>query len=346
MTKAFILFSKNNKLQLPKSFNLISNDILIELNNERLNRLFFTKNKKIDKEENYFVYNYTYEIDHYITCLENDNYYSDCSEEIHKFLLDNPEVIGSSSCKQNLIINKLLFEDKKDINNIKKIERLIGENGWNSLKQYFDFLSSIDIKYVSLRKNEFLPMKFVENDKDIDVLCENKNEFALISNAIKRSMGISGYKIKVNNEWICLDIRYQGDFYFDPAWEKEILEKRNLNENNIYVIDEENQVFTILFHVLTQKEIISDYYINYLKKYYTNLELDNLLKNLEYFMKKKNYYFYRPLDRSVIQNKKNIKYIKKHIINIPIRRKIIHRLFSKFPHTLIPNRVKIYLFND
>lgn len=346
MIKNFILFSKKNNLELPKSFKLISNDIIIELNNDRLNRLFFNENKIIDKIENYFIYNYMYEFDTCISCLENCNYYSDCIEEIHNFLSENPEVIGSSSCKQNLIISKLLFEDKKDINNIKRIEQLIGENGWNSLKQYFDFLVLTDVKYVSLRKNEFLPKKFIEDDKDIDVLCENKKEFALISNAIKRSMGISGYKIKVANEWICLDIRYQGDFYFDPAWEKDIIEKRVLNQNNIYVIDEENQIFTILFHVLTQKAVISDYYINYLKKYYNNLALDHLLKNLEYFMKKKNYYFYKPLDKSVIQNKANIKYIKKHIINIPIRREIIQTLFSKFPHRLIPNKLKIYLFND
>lgn len=230
--------------------------------------------------------------------------------------LDN--IIEELGCIANDIINKnkaieALFDFSK-VSSEKLITALVGTNGWKNLEEYFAALKNAQIEYLVLRKYEELPIGFIENDKDLDVLCFNHDEFVAFSCAKKRSIGISGYKILVDNEWIALDVRFVGDCYFDVCWARDMLVKRTLYKNLVYIMDTENYLFSVLYHTLTQKKYISDYYYKFILEQKKELgysdsggKLDyNLINDLKEYMYNNRYEYVKPLDNSVVQNQKNI----------------------------------------
>lgn len=235
--------------------------------------------------------------------------------------------LGSIDIHVNTVIG-FLFSDKDSYQNA-VITELKGSNGWPSLKEFFEAINAAQISYVVLRKYEELPVSFIDGDKDLDVLCFDHDEFVAISNAKKRSIGISGYKLLVGNEWIPLDVRFVGDCYYDSSWERDILNKRILYNGCVFVMDPINYLYSILYHVLTQKYDISDYYnkliLCLLNKIYNikaqSIGEKELLDYLMNFMYKNRYRHLKPLDYSVVQNINNIKVIRSRQF-YPTKRKI------------------------
>lgn len=253
------------------------------------------------------------------TRIEFENIYTDCDELFHNFLRDNPTCIGCSSQFVNNILIKLLniellVEQKIDYQGDIVINQLEGDNGWRNLSHYFEMLKESNIKYVILRKFDLFPDDFIDNDHDIDILCEDRDMFAFVSNAVHRSIGISGYKIIIEGKDISLDIRYIGDNYYDSKWEQDIINSRVLYKN-FYLPDKNNLYFSILYHVFTQKKYIPEYYCSYidqLEVHIWGLSINNhdRLKVLINYMKIRNYYYVKPYDYSVEQNALSICAIK------------------------------------
>lgn len=273
----------------------------------------------------------------------NGHYYSDCNPEISKLLSTSKNLFGFSSEHLNQISKEIVKIDKNG--NLS----LLGENGWPDLKTLFRTLKKLGTHYVVLRKYETLPDSFLDGDHDIDLLCGNLAEMLLITGATKRSVGISGYQLVIDSEKTDFDIRFVGDNYYDSSWANNILSSRQFNVNGISVMTKENQLFSILYHCLTQKKSISNYYskeisrlINLIFNKNLPTSTNALLDLLASFMKSHAYTCPKPRDASVIQNKANIKIIKRKLGK---QNELLRNIYIKTPSKIrnkLPGTQKFY----
>ena len=261
----------------------------------------------------------------------DDKYYSDCNKEIYNLLRNNKNAYGFASRKKNKAIKAIITLGAAKIT-------LRGENGWTDLKTLFDTLNEANAEYVVLRKFEMLPEGFIDGDHDLDILCADLNEIVLLTGATKRNVGISAYQIRVGDNMIDFDIRFIGDNYIDPQWARMILGNRRINEKNISVMNDENQLFSILYHCLTQKQSVSKYYSERIKEIGGRLfgaepkvSSEALVNLLASFMNSNAYTFRKPLDVSVVQNKDNIKKLKQMLDIAPFKKSRTRNLYIKTP---------------
>jgi hypothetical protein len=184
---------------------------------------------------------------------------------------------------------------------VHRVERdITGSSGWDSLEQFFYFINAVE-PYLVLRNFIELDKKIEEID-DIDLLVNNRQKFALFSNAVKMSKGAerANYSILVDKQKLYIDLRYIGDNYFDQFWQQDCMNNKVLHDKGFYIMDEENQYFSLLYHALIHKKIMPEKY----KKYFifSNEELRNKLYK---FMFKKGYLMVEPNDITLNFNKEN-----------------------------------------
>jgi hypothetical protein len=184
---------------------------------------------------------------------------------------------------------------------VTKIKRdVTGAHGWNSLEHFFYFINAVE-PYLILRNYNDLS-KDLEAIDDIDFLVANCEKFSLFSNAVKMSKGTerANYKITIDGKDIDIDLRYIGDNYFDRFWQKDCMAKRVLHSKGFYVMDNENQYFSLLYHVLIHKIKIPDKY-----KDFSRLVSNELQTKLYEFMHEKGYCMVEPKDITLNFNKDN-----------------------------------------
>ncbi len=131
---------------------------------------------------------------------------------------------------------------------------LIGNNGWKDPKQFFDVLNAT-LNYVVLRNFEKLPDEFLHHD--IDILTDDAKTMSYIINEDESSTGKT--LVKIGNEKILLDFRYQEGHHYDENWSKDILKKRVFYKNTFYVPCKEDHFYTLLSHTVMKKYIRDDY---------------------------------------------------------------------------------------
>lgn len=196
---------------------------------------------------------------------------------------------------------------------IKKINKdVVGCNGWESLAQLFYTLNATT-NYVVLRNYEILPNSF-QNDEhgDIDILTEDYLNTCYILNTTQsfdEPYRVHNYTT-VNGQKVFFDFRFLGDNYYCYNFEKDLLKNKVLNENNIFVSNDEYYFYSLVYHALVHKKQISpDYYTkteNLYRKIFNNSEdkptFDLYFSLLKDFMYKNNYFFTRPDDKSVFYN--------------------------------------------
>lgn len=279
-------------------------------------------------------------------CIDNERYVDDGNKAICS-LLSVDGYYGYSSKRINSYLGNIINIDDDGVVEIR------GEDGWSSLKEFFDVLKTANIPYVVLRKYERLPESFIDGDHDIDILCMDLREMALLTGATKRNIGISAYQVIIDGIKTDFDIRFLGDGYIDSLWASEILDGRVENDNGIFVMNNENQLFSILYHCLTQKTSISKYYKNQIEKLFgivfsNNIEARYYSKYLAAYMKSKKYSICTPLDISVLQNKKNIKQLKKDVYSNNKKNEHIRNAYIKTPYAIrkmIPKNKKEKIFD-
>jgi hypothetical protein len=205
---------------------------------------------------------------------------------------------------------------------------------WDSFQQLFSFLNQTT-QYVVLRNFEGMPHRYYEEGHgDIDILVDaNPSRVAQLMNA-KRVFSKKyrvHHKVNINGETIRFDIRYVGDNYYDPNWSRKILEKR-IPFNTVYVPDEENFNYALLYHAIIHKaDVPMDY-----KEKLENLGFDSahFFEALQKFMDKKGYRFTPPNDLSVHFNNTLAKQ------SISLRRRIVsfkHKMIAFGSACLSPN---------
>lgn len=138
---------------------------------------------------------------------------------------------------------------------IKKIEsNLIGNDEWKDLREFFDVLNNT-CNYVVLRNFQKLPNQVIHHD--IDILTDDVKNLSNILNEKKLSPGKS--LVKIGNEKILLDFRFQEGHHYDEKWAKDILSRRELNSNGIYVPNNEDYFYSLLYHSTKPKQFRDEY---------------------------------------------------------------------------------------
>lgn len=323
-----ILNVAHTKLSDTQSIRLFNSDILA--------------NKEV------FVYKITPRSRNISPAVEKGKYYNDSDKTVREFLEKNKQTFGYSSLRVNKILDNIIEINSNNFS-------IKGDDGWGSLKDLFSVLNGSEIEYVVLRKYENLPYDFLEGDHDIDILCGSLDDVVMATRAKKRNIGINSYYLDISGIKTDFDVRFVGDNYIDSQWGRMILEKRLLNENGVFVMSDENQLFSILYHCLTQKGSISDYYKNKIAElsnkifgYSFENNKENLCKDLALFMQNSSYVYRKPLDTSVVQNKKNIKLLKKYLRKTSKKADFIRAAYIKAPYRItsrLPKKTREKLYN-
>jgi hypothetical protein len=139
-------------------------------------------------------------------------------------------------------------------------EDVVGSHGWDSLDQVFRTLRWTS-RYVVLRNFEDLPGA-VEDDREIDVLCDDQTDLAAVLNATEVYPGPEGaaFRTVVAGEEVLFDTRYVGDGYLDTTWQREILARREWHGSLVAVPRHDDHLFSLLYHAKVQKPSVKPAY--------------------------------------------------------------------------------------
>ncbi len=196
--------------------------------------------------------------------------------------------------KLKMKLNHPVHEKNTDLN-------LIGCIQWESLAQMFSILNE-NVEYLVLRNFEGMPEHYyLEGHGDIDFLVRNRHEVAYLLNAtpVFRNELRVHYKVNINNQTVRLDLRYVGDDYYSIEWQERLLKERK-NSNGFYIPSDENLKFSLLYHALIHKKIITDDYEKKLDEIGVNQS--NQFECLDQYMINNGFKFVEPKDSSVYFN--------------------------------------------
>jgi hypothetical protein len=199
---------------------------------------------------------------------------------------------------------------------------------YKNKKNFFNKINRFKkLKYVVLRdkNSEKDDLDLLVNDyflfkRAADCHSYKKKNLKLIANSgdpiEENGIKVSNY-IRIKNNKIHLDVRYVGDNYYDANWQKKILKNRK-SFSGYFVQNLENQLYTLMYHIIYHKGFIDKKYINFLKKKFKKkLNLDLIRDEINKFLKQKNYKILRPNDLTIpITYKFNDIIIKREIIMI------------------------------
>ncbi len=273
--------------------------------------------------------------------FENFHITRNPKEFFEKFLL----IFGFNSLK-------FLDEDQKKAVKLKPLNTPLGTFGWKSFNEFI-FFANISCDWIILRNFEFLPLNFFKNDKDIDILCRNKENFILKLNLKKRSWGISSYQTNIADNTIPVDLRFIGDGYYDKLWQNNILKNKIYQNQLVPRPCNLDYFYSLIYHCKLQKRQVKDIYSDRLDKLKRKLIIENLNKSfifndsitsqlLSKFLNKNKYSITQPIDINVKINKSFFKIIRNFIdYNIVPQPPILIRLILLLPFPLWKFIVKI-----
>lgn len=161
---------------------------------------------------------------------------------------------------------------------------LVGAEGWNNLEEVFNTLNET-IEYVVMRNYTPLPEEYYSaTHGDIDFLVRDYQnaQFILRAQPVFSEPYRVHNKIVVDRKEVLLDLRYIGDNYYDTSWQENIL-KTKLLYNNLYVMDEENHFYSLLYHALVHKPSVGDDYVSTLRSLNKNLAVTHKEINKQWF---------------------------------------------------------------
>ena len=207
---------------------------------------------------------------------------------------------------------------------------------YNNFSEIINLLDLHKINYVIMRNYSNLLSDdiYISGHADIDILCEDSVKFAKVVNAIQQSKGdITHYYIYIKGKKVSLDLRHVGDGYYPTNWQIDILHNKELHPDGFYVMDDLNYLYSLTYHAIVQKRVVSTDYLNLLvelsKKNGININFSNIIQklvsNLEKFMLDKGYKYTYVKDKTVTLNKK---YINKKLIENDLRLQFTHWKFD------------------
>jgi precorrin-6B methylase 2 len=125
---------------------------------------------------------------------------------------------------------------------------ILGADGWTDLSALFGALNVLT-GYTVIRNWEDLTIPR-SNGLDLDLLCEDPEEVAVLANAGRlcpepyRSL----YRLTVAGVEMPLHFRSLDENYFDPAWARDMLRHRELSAAGFYHLNAEDYFYSLLYH--------------------------------------------------------------------------------------------------
>ncbi len=167
------------------------------------------------------------------------------------------------------------------------------QKDWESFRALFEKMNHTQ-EYVVLRNWEnYYDDLSVEGKSDIDILCENRQKFADALGAARLNRHTYNYAIRVEGKDVFLDLRSPGDGYYCKEWELAMLKERQKHSLGFYIMDDENYFYSLLYHVLIHKTMVTVAYQNKLQLMMSHIfeetVKDDMVKQLNEFMRFKRY---------------------------------------------------------
>lgn len=181
---------------------------------------------------------------------------------------------------------------------------VIGAKGWESIKQILYVLNNTIESYVVMRGSEYLTSNyFSEQHRDIDILTDRYDDIHFIINGMPCCNDYRPhFLLNIENVDLYFDVWNSDNNYFDVIWTKKMLNNKVLHQD-VYVLNEENNFYCLLYHCLIHKGSIEQQYLNYLEEYKTrNLSNKKDLTWAEIlidYLKKNSYDISVPNDKSI-----------------------------------------------
>ena len=179
-----------------------------------------------------------------------------------------------------------------------------GENGWRNLQEALHVMNEATA-YVVLRNFQGLFSDYGKSiHGDVDLLTVNRNAAKLALNAkpVFKNVRRTRYLVKIGDGGTYCDLRYVGDRYLDRTWEERILERRVKTEEGFYRPDEEDYLYSLLYHALIHKKTVAPDYIEVFRQAFPNRDTDDLKKILFEYLTDHGYTMEEPIDYSVLFN--------------------------------------------
>ncbi len=171
---------------------------------------------------------------------------------------------------------------------------------YTNIEDMFNRMNEANCEYVILRNYDNLLEDeiYMAGHGDIDMLCRDvKLVVDLIgAETCRPSLGKMGdyihFFVMYKGRKVSIDIRSVGDNYYCKEWEDEILKTR-VPHKCFYVMNEENHVYSLIYHAVFQKPALSGEYQNRLSAMLDkeNMSESQLIDQLEDYMRKKGYYY-------------------------------------------------------
>lgn len=182
---------------------------------------------------------------------------------------------------------------------------------WSSFEEFIE-VANKNCNWLILRNFEYLPNDFWENDKDVDVLCEDIESFTKIMRLTKRSWGIAAYETVIDNRLVPIDVRFLGDGYYDKLWQYKMLASKVFTVKGVPRMDQENYFYSLIYHSKIQKYEVKEVYKQRLNALANSLDIQKfdmlsgsdseLARILSKFMKDNHYIYTKPIDCNVPKN--------------------------------------------
>ncbi len=202
-----------------------------------------------------------------------------------------------------------IIEIKKDLE---------GAGGWQNWQELLSILN-YSAHYLILKDSNVLLDQMQVGQ--LEFLCNNFQSFASTANIQQDlSRPFSG-TVSVSGQTHHINIRFIGDGYFASSWEKDMLDRRVIDQD-VYTPCTEDFFFSLLYHTKIHQINLNDLHVQVLKKLAATLEFDwfpsekmssnqDIGSILSGYMRANKYYYERPIDQNVQVNSSAVKYLPK-----------------------------------
>lgn len=169
---------------------------------------------------------------------------------------------------------------------------------YTNIADMFNRMNNAGCEYVILRNYDNLldDEIYMAGHGDIDMLCRDVKQIVSVIGAktCRPQLGEMGdnihFYIIYKNKKVCIDIRSVGDNYYCEKWEDNILKTR-IPHKCFYVMNDENHLYSLIYHAIFQKSIFSSEYQQRLSYMTGNkfLNESQFIEMLEIYMRKNGY---------------------------------------------------------
>ena len=197
-------------------------------------------------------------------------------------------------------------ETKDNLKDLGLYNKFYKEKKFDKLQDVFEELNKYpNLKWVVMRNFEGMPDNItIDEHLDIDLLVSDYYLAKTIldgTSATNNRYEDGKYRIlnyvKINNKNVLFDLRSLGDNYYDIKLQQDMLDTRVKHPSGFYIPNKEMHLYSLIYHAIIHKKIISDTYINVFKQYgFEDSEINRLsLKNkLDKWLEEKNYSYCKP----------------------------------------------------